>query len=908
MVMHVTLTQETRGVSFGPNGTQLPVLWQGLAEDYNQDLSFGFSGDGPEEPADTAQVAVRMPFPLAQNIVPISSKPQQRTPAYQRARYVQIHDGPLLVKTWLIEGALIEQIGAQMAMVTMSLKGASAWVYKYPSRNGTDMKDLTGTRSEILTRLTLSVSNQVPSDGEPFKSLPILPFDPAWTPSEEQRARGYLKGSEVETGEIITVPSPDPLSITESLTTALAGWGSGLQQIGLTLIEEHGYDGSAPFWRWVLWKRVLAERMLTWDEMALYSIETSNEFTDAMSYNEDNPQEHRYLGGSTIANPDLDGAWLGVEFNGYTKSDPAGTLPSPSKPPNLSYGGGITAGGGWAPGGGTGGFSGGGGTGGGSWQNPSVGGNTVFPTPDGGFVGPDGSYVDAPDGPTVDLRGITLVVKAYSNTAITIPTRATMPAGETFEMNWSIYLDGVFLRDQTIPQETTGITVKVPFDQQDHIIEIRPKSGEYTTGWACRLGGNSRAQTIGPSLRMILAMGYGTYFTPAGTPMSHALQWASCSELTSVADPDISPAGATMPLLYNQERWYNCPKLEAGPADGVDFSQYPGHMSNNFRAGEFSNCIEMKAHPKLAELEKATSAGSGFLEGWLYKCTNVKLGPMLILPEVTSVGDNFLFNYACGVMDFTTDQTIRHVLPKAKTIGNYFLGSFGGGTSRAGGGAGLEIRGVRCASAYIPLLPSADSIGSHFMSETYMYVKAGVQPVVIDRMPAWPVRSIGPSFMANTFACNNAINENMIETELPNLTSDPVSWMFQTYASMAFNESTGAKGNGIGLRFLNPEVYPKPGALATAPANYRRGTYAAAMDIGMPKTDYRFMETKTRGATKPGETVNRVYRGTGFANNGYSGNAGERVSYTDGVQALVGQNGLKAPPNSNAFYGTIRPS
>lgn len=912
MVMHLTLQQETRGVDF--SGYQaLPVLWQGLVEDYSHGLSFGIAGDSAEDYVSEAQAMISMPFELAQNILPISARPQSSNFQWRRARYAKIHDGNLQGRTWLTQGGSIEQLGGGMARVTLNLKSAMAWIKSYPSRNKTDGKDLVGTRTQLLQQVTASLSAGVPADGEPFKGLPIMPLDPNWAPYYNAAGGGYQAASQIDDKSILTIPAPYPLSIEDSLYEIMKGWNSGLGSYGLTLWEDT--QAPAPMWHWAIWKRQPSSRMLTWAEIALYDLEFSNEFTDVLTYNEDNQLEHRYLGGATIANPNHNGAWLGVEFQGFTKAHPEkdagkGVLPGgrPSRP-NIGTigngkGGGLFGGGGGgfgggrgSIGGGIGGGGGGFGGGGGSWANPGVDGNTVFPTPGGGFVSPGGGDVDIP----VDNRNLMLLVNAGSGGAgydIKIPFRQVLRENEPVPTHvFGCRIDGNDWGRFTITPAMVelDLNASIPKDGEDHTIEFFPDDGQYSPGWFCRFGyGGATGEN--KWLKMVMAMGSGCYTSPTGNAMAHNYQFNNCLELTSVANPDkLAVVTEVIPTNFHFKRFSRLPKIEAIPEDGVNMSQWKGKLPDKWKMYEIDYCPKVKTTPKQQEMPGITLIGDQAFSRWVNESRDCQIGALPIFEEAKSVGHSFMRGVNWNGKSIQLDRSIRNILPKAVTAGEYFMASLNG-YNPTGTGSDSEYpfgfvpsSKSTLTNAYWPLLPAMESVGNWFLRCTYAYGRAGdTGEVVIDDMPKWKIKSMVSYWFFECFRQTAGIKETMKEAQLPNLL--PIS------STLAYRGMYGDVGTII---FYNPEVFPwtqanKPSTISEL---YRAGQYNGSKDKTTPKTNYIFLETESR-TIMAGKTA--TYRGSGFANNGYTGASGQRVSFTDGREAIEGQDNL---PTKSAFNG-----
>lgn len=920
-IMHLSLIQETRGTSFAePATSSLPILGQYLAEDYTHELSFGYSGDSSANPISEAQASFRMPFPTAQAILPISRMPQIALPSENRARYLRVHDGYMPARDWLLEGGEISGIGGGMATVTLNLKDPLAWVRKYPTRNGTDGKDLVGTRTQLLQYLTASLSDTVPADGENFKKLPIKAFDPAWKPTAVQATAGYVSGSLVDTGEIITIPAPDPLSIEDSLYSVMAGWSSGLGTYGLTVVQELDAMGN-PGWRWVLWKNVVVPKVLTWELMNLSSIEFSNEFTDSMVYDDNNRLEHRYLGGATIANPNLNGAWLGVDFQSYSKADPNGTLPMPTSRPSTGFQGGGFGGGGF---GGGSGFGGGGGslggngsTGaigsganlGGSWAAPGVGGNSIFPVQGGGYLSPGGTAVPVP----IDGRNLLLLIKAFpasaTPTPVQIPTSAVMPGGDTTPAHvWRISVDGVFSKTVTVAATATSIIQDVPADNQEHVIEIVPGDLSYSPGWACRFG-NGIATASNAFIKQVLAMGPGCYISPSGKPMSEQYRFIGFSELVSVSDPisKIAAPSSGIGTNYHKLKFVNCPKLEVAPEDAIDVSKLEGALPDGWREQEFTACPKLNRIPKLQEMPGITSIGNGALRLWCRRSADVRFGKIPTFENVTTVGNDFMLAIGWGLKEISLDPSIRNILPKAHTVGDNFMRSLSGynytGNASDPDVGVLPTYKAKIDRAYMPLLPSLKTIGRNFLERTWSYGQpANGTEIVIDDMPAWPIESmpIATFAMLGIFSSTTGILETMQETQLPNLPANlAAAWHVATYED--------AKS----LKFFNPEVFvsktiPTAAELfsyagTTVPARitngYRARQYKGATAPVGDVAKHYFMETVSRDI--PGKDPNVVplpggasgFRGLGFAFNGFDGST-KRMGYVDGTDAVENENGL----------------
>lgn len=901
MVMHITLLQETRGTDIRNQlNTPLPVLWQSLVEDYNHELSFGINGDSSDGYVSEAQVQFTMPFEMAKNLLPISSRPQRPQYYWRRARYARIHDDVQPWRTWLIEGGSINRIEAEQASVTLNLKSPMAWIHKYPSRNGTNGKDLVGTKSQILQRLLASLSYDVPTDGEPFKMLPIRPFEP--TVNQSYLIPGGVRPLSVDNGQIITVPAPDPLSIEEALYTVMSGWGSGLAGYGLTLVESRS---TAPLWNWVIWKREPSKQMMTWAELALYDIEFSNEYTDVLTYNEDNQLEHRYMGGSSIANLEHNGAWLGVEFNGFKKVDPNGTLPTrpPSKPPIHFDGGGDY---GWGGGGGI-----GGGIGGGGWGNPGVDGNTVFPTPDGGYISPGGGVV--PD--DVDARSLTLLVNVGTEGAdeqgfkqISIPVQSPMPNGEAVPTHsWKITADGGRAVDiVSVPPTDDSVKIYVPADGQDHILAITPSDGNFgAKGWACRFGNGPLLAPVNSWLRMILAMGQGCFLSPSGKAMGHGWQFRNMNQLVSIVNADsvAVPTDTAPPAGFHYMRFSGCINLELLPEDAIDTSAFKGALPNDWRGNEIDNCPKVKATPVQQQMPGITSIGHRAFSKWVNASPKCKIGALPTFENATTVGDDFMMGIGTGCEDITMDPSIRKILPKAVSVGNNFMHGLNGRVSTT-----TTVRS-NLAAAYLPLLPSLKKIGHLFLG--YMYNSTKAQPgliggVPIDDMPSWKIdgwtypnlsEDYKDNAMYSTFSNSTGFEETMRETQLPNLPGTMAhAWFGDMYRG------------GKSIRYFNPEVFVSK-EIPTADSlfeyynydkiisGYRNRMYQEAMHPQAARGQF-FMETVSRDL--PGKKENIValpgqssgFRQYGFAYNGLDGSPGQRMGYTDGTEAIENQNGL----------------
>lgn len=908
MVMIVTLLQENRGTDFGYSSTPLPILWQAMAEDWTADPSFGYSGEPVENPADVAQVRFRMPFEAAKNLLPLSAAPQSGVYYQKRARYAQIQNGLQKRKTWLIQTGIIDRIDAGMADVTLRLESPLAWISKYPSRNNTSGQDLVGSRTDLLHYLTLPLSTTPPEDGEPFKALPIRAFSKDFNPSEELRELGYVRGSEVDSGASLTVPAPDPLPVEEVLQTVMSGWGSGLGTYGLTAIEETAVGGP-PMWRFVLWKRVIAPRKLSYADLMLYSLEFTNEFTDRMIYDDNNRLEHRYLGGHTIKNPALNGAWLGIETESYSKADPNGTLPLPGPgKPNFDLGGDI-GGGGFGGGFGGGGFGPGGSFPDGGFSGPGIGGNSLIPVEGGGYITPGGATPPV----EVDTRALVLQVKIVGNgNSIRIPTYSSMPAAEpTVPIhNWKVFIDDVFHQDISIDTSEDGylLTSSKLADGQEHIIKIVPTDGKYSPGWCCRFG-NGPLTVSNNWLLRVLAMGTGAYTSPGGHAMPHAFQFNGMSRLISVAAPDqLAKVSDQIPSNFHYRRFSLNLELTDAPVDGIDMSEWTGKLPDRWKNQEFNGCPKLKTIPPQQPMPKVTGIGNMAYARWLNLCPNAILPALPTFESVTTVGDSALRGMAWGSKDSTPDRSIRNIFPKATKIGFFFMQGLNGYGNGEGSASTdwpeyVPAQQTILRAAYWPLLPSVREIGDGAFESSYAYTRMGADgPAKIDDMPTFPnLERVLPSarngnrawIFRSTFSYSNAIVETMRESVMPKLRS--VDGIFGGFYG----------GLNVGsLRFYNPEVFPF--GIGTWPQNsagtgimqdYRYFMYSSSLSPAVQKSHFNIIETTSKSMTaKPAS-----YRAGNWRNNGYTGDSGSRIGYTDGSDVIMGQNGIPTPSGDPIF-------
>lgn len=876
MVTHISLVQETRGTDFITATGEAPILGQYIVEDYEESKAFGFSGDSSEQ-VSKAQVKFRMPFPLAQNVLPRKDRPQERVYFWQGARYAEIAIGYTKPRTWLIQGTLIEEIGASMATVTLNLQSPLAWVFDYPTLAGTDGKDLVGNRVLQLETLTKPLSDVAVDAENTGKRLPIKPYSGSWTPTTEQAAAGYVQGNAVNLAGSITIPNPFPLSIGDALPAVFAGWNDGFGTYGLTVIEESTAAG--PYWRWVTWKHVLAPVSYTLQDLGLKSLETSNRFTDVLTYNEDNPQEHRYNGGpGTLANPFLNGAWLSVEFKGFKKQDPAGVLPPSPTPPNMDVDtGGV---GGWGPGSGIGGGSG--------FTNPGtapdvtqIEGNTLLPTPE-GTISPGGNLFND----TIDPRDVSFLVNiGDSATSWTLPN-TNASTGAT-AVSWDLYVDGRFVETRAITRDGNIATITLPSDGADHVVTLKPTGGNYTTGIFERIGYSGTSPAARTQLKQILALGKESYRTWNGTPRSLANQWTNCTELTRVAEPDSYFSHATIPSGFESARFAFCAKLEKGPEVAVDFSiTATGIVPANFRYQTYRNCVGLKRLPNIMPLLNVTEIGAAFYYAWAQGCISVAFPQAFqVYQNVTKVGDFFYSHMfetgSTPVGDRTPPESLRNLLPNVEFIGNNFMDQWKGQISTVPHLATKII---------FPLMPKLRTVGNSFLyyfgADSKNSEFGGVE---IDPMPDWPLlEAAGNSFMA-AFARRANVEQTMAESNLVSLKSFGTDFMSDAYGQNA----PGGVSEGRVVSFL-PEKFPAGYIGTSVPAGYRSTMYTRAKLPSASKQAWPILETATRSMTKGSN-----YRSGGFSLNGYNGGnpdpiSGQtnRIRYQDGVEVITGQNGI----------------
>lgn len=873
MVTHVTLIQETRGTDFVNATGEAPVLGQYIATDYNSSLSFGLSGDAGEEGDEIswAEVVFRMPFPMAQKVLPRSERPQERVYFWQVARYAQIHIGYTNPKTWLIEGAIIEEIGADLAKVTLRLEDPLAWVSKYPTLVSNSLANLSGNRNALLESLTTPLSDRAVDLEGTGKALPIIKYDASWVPSADLITKGYVSGNAVALPDTISIANPYPLAVTEAITTVLSGWSDGLGTYGLTVIEVS--DTRGPYWRWVLWKHKIAEQMYTLAELNLQRIETNSKFTDVLTYDEDNQQDHRYLGGPrTLANPYLNGAWLGVEFKSFKKPSPDAPLP-PGKPPTYienNFGNVGT----WGPGSGTGAS--------GIGPGPTaIEGNTVIPTPD-GLVTPGGLTFND----TIDPRDVSFLVNTADRTYFDIPFTAAQQGHVV--ANVDIFVDGQLRETFSLTAAILGKRVTLPGDNADHVITLKPAGGNYAMGWCYKVGYYSQTTTPRTDIKQILALGKENYRTNTGLPMNLANQWYRCTELTRVANPDSYFDSVQPPGNFEYYRFGHCVKLEVGPEPAGSFTFFTGTIPANFRNLTYQNCVSLKKLPNIMPWLEATAIGNNYYAQWCQNANQVRFPQAFQLHQkVKTVGDNFFYQmFELGssgeiAQDRTPPESLRDLLPEVETIGNNFMAFFKNGIS------GRDHVAERIV---FPLMPKVKTIGNRAF---YFYgsrsKNSTVGGVAIDDMPSWPLlETVGGEFMYS-FASDSDVKVTMRESILASLTTFGIRFMGNAYS-----------GCQSVVSYL-PEQFPPNFVGTTLPDGYRSQCYAFSISPTLQSNpSFEFIETSTKNMTKGATYRDRCFRG-----NGYSGGVptttnpkNQRVRYSDGIEVVMGVNGIPS-----TFYG-----
>lgn len=874
--MLITLMQENRGINFSAFGKphELPVLGQYRAEDFNADLGYGFSG-GTEAEVAVAQVKIRVPFEVAHNTLPLSTFPQMESYYQHRARYASIQSTFYLRKTWLIEGGIIEQIGADMATVTLNLKEPEAWVAKYPSRANTDGKDLVGTRSQLLKRLTESLSMNVPTDGEPFKKLPILPYDPNWKPSAEEEAEGYVQGSTVDDGRILTIPSPDPLSIDGALNEVMANWPDGIGNYGLKLLEDTSY--AAPTWRWVLWKHLPEVSYITKADLELFSVEFSNEFTDAMVYNSDNPLEHRYMGGKTIANPGHNGAWLGVDFQSYSKTDPRGSLPRGSRSPNIRRD--FNRGNRFP-------FT----------RNER--GNRVFFTDEGVYSG-DGQPMETA------LTPGSLAMIAREPFGIMF-TGKLPPEEPDFNIVLEVFVDGKKTGQIINSAHPNGsiFDVKIKSSFTGHLVEVKPLGDKFVQGWASRFELPAASKFEGE----VIALPLESYRAPSGKTLSLEGQFEGNTKLYSVASAEgvIVAVAADEPGYrgisgYCARRFYGCTKLISAPEEAISFPEYTGDLLRDFKEQEYYDVL-LSYIPKWNNLPKVRSLGDDFGKDWFMN-DNVEqhlneewipaitsgIPPLPAFEGVVEVGDNIMQSFIDADGYLQHDESVRYIFPNLEVTGDNFLANF------------CSAKMHDMDALYIPLLPSLREVRQDGSGRFMASWAANVNPRpdgsfidVIDDMPNWVgVENRGGWFWLRFCSKNYAIDRTIKESKLRwtedwadnqnqfKIISTPAGYLQQMYA---FPDTR--RGN---IRTILPESQNLPLVISSTEyreiylTHYRDRMYKNALAEDAPRENLTFVENfEVDGWWESLDTRNGTFDG-----NGFDGTPGNSVFFLNGNEVLA---------------------